>query len=70
MPKLGWNLREDVKKEVQKALKKMKSGKAPGVDGIACEMLKAKGSYSNRLIHTSGKCMYEWTNSQEIGREQ
>ena len=36
--------REDervVKEEVRKALKKMKSEKAPGVDGIACEMLKA-----------------------------
>ena len=36
--------REDekvVNEEVRKALKKMKSGKAPGVDGIACEMLKA-----------------------------
>ena len=29
-----------VKEKVRKALKKMKSGKAPGVDGIACEMLK------------------------------
>ena len=52
--------REDkrvVKEEVRKALKKMKSGKASGVDGIACEMLKAGGSNSNRLVHTSGKCM-------------
>ena len=30
-----------VKEKAQKVLKKMKGGKAPGVDGIACEMLKA-----------------------------
>ena len=51
--------REDervVKKEVRKALKKMKSGKAPGVDGIN---VKNRGSNSNRLVYTSGKCMYD-----------
>ena len=33
-----------VKEEVRKTLKKMKREKAPGVDGIACEMLKAEGA--------------------------
>ena len=28
----------------EEALKKMKSGKAPGMDGIACEMSKARGA--------------------------
>ena len=48
-----------VNEEVRKALKKMKNGKAPGVDRIACEMLKEGRSNSNRIVHTSGKCMHE-----------
>ena len=46
-----------MKEEVQKTLKKMKSGKAPGVDEIACEMLKAGGA--TVIDWFNGKCMYE-----------
>ena len=56
--KIEWG-REDesvVKEEVRKALMKIKSGKAPGVDGIACEMLKQE------KWHMCGKCMYELAN--------
>ena len=55
--------REDervVKEEVRKALKKMKSGKAPGVDGIACEMLKAgEATVIDWFTRVANVCMTE-----------
>ena len=58
-----------MKEEVRKTLKKMKSGKAPGVDGIACEMLKAGGAtVIDWFTRVANVCMNE--RCQEIGREQ
>ena len=45
--------------EVEHAVKKLRAGKAPGIDGIPAELVKATGPYGTKFLHKL--CASIWT---------